>query len=100
MNIVTNSATQPIHSIVEFMKESLNMRDASKEGNLTIAKLCIFSFIANIWQERNIRIFSNNSRAWQLILKETLAQIKIRAIFLNLDVTPTIAASWDLPEFQ
>lgn len=34
---------------------------------------------------------------WRVILKDTLAQIRSRVIFLNLVVSEPLAATWDLP---
>lgn len=80
------------NSLLEQVEQLLLGCDASRKDNLTLAKLCFQSFIANIWYERNSRIFSSTTKSEQLV-----GNIRARALFLGFDTSPSIAAAWDLP---
>lgn len=71
--------------------------DQAKKDNMTLAKLCYPAIMWNIWQEGCNRMFGNSRKPLQCILEDIASQIRCRAIFLNLDVSPALAASWNLP---
>lgn len=56
------------------------------------------AFCWNIWQERNFRVFMQNHTTWEITLKGILDQVRTKAIFLNLDISPPLCASWNLPQ--
>lgn len=83
-------------TIVEQMKEFLAACDHSKEGNSTLASLCFPAFIWHVWRERNNRIFNFCNKPWEAILNEVLNEVRAKAIFLNMDTSPILAAAWNL----
>lgn len=77
---------------LEELALSLRTRcDHSKEGNLTVARLCFPALVWIVWKERNHLLFRNSSKPLQCILKNILHQIRLRATFLGLDVSSAIA---------
>lgn len=69
-----------------------------RDGDLTLSSLCFPAFCWNIWQERNFRAFMQNDTTWEITLKGILDQVRTNAIFLNLDISPPLCASWNLPQ--
>lgn len=49
------------------------------------------------WRERNFRVFRNQSRSHELLSVEIQNSIRSGAIYLNLQITPILSASWNLP---
>lgn len=84
-------------SILEHIQCFIDKCDKSSGGSVVLAKLCFPTFLYNIWCEGNTRIFNQKQETWEVILKETLLQIKSHITFLDLEVTPTLASSSDLP---
>lgn len=91
------STARNLESIESMARSLLSCCDQSKEGNIILAKSCFPAFSWNIWQGRNIRFFQNKKSSWESILRRIMLQVRARAMFLNLDISAELVASWDLP---
>lgn len=87
-----------IHTQIEWimhMQDFISRCDASKEDNLVIAKLF------GAFGKREVGVFSWGKKDKEdLVLKEILQQVGLRAIFLNLDFSSSIAAAWQIPDYS
>lgn len=71
--------------------------DQGWEGEQTLAKLCLQTFIANIWYERNCRLFTSSLKSAQIVLDEISSRVRDGSLLLGPDTSPNIATTWDLP---
>lgn len=56
------------------------------------------TFCWNIWRERNAKVFTSKDSTLDIILRDILQWVRTKDIFLNLDFSPAIFASWNLPQ--
>lgn len=87
-------------TIAEDLLTFINRCDQSYKGNITLFHLCFPAFIWSVWQERNYRIFINESKPWDKVLMHIVEQIRGKVSYLNLQISPTLEAAWALLYFS
>lgn len=78
------------------LSQLLSIYDQTKEGDVTLAKLCFQAFIACLWYESNLKIFSNSKSSVREVRSKIAISVRARAFFLGINPSPTLAAAWDL----
>lgn len=78
------------------MLQFINSFDQSTQGNTTLAKFYLNAFVWGIWHERNERIFKGQRRDRSHSFQHILWQVRSKAMFLYLILSPSIASAWDI----